>query len=74
MSSSNQKRFLLPCRANRRRPIDFLLGLTLVSSQRAGGCLKERGPKLMLILSLYSLPFDYPDHKGAQVLALTHEC
>jgi hypothetical protein len=35
MSLSNQKRFLLPCRANRRRPIDFLLGLTLVSSHRA---------------------------------------
>jgi hypothetical protein len=41
----------------------------------AGGRLfEEHGPKLILILSLYSLPFDYLDHKGAQVLALTHEC
>jgi len=38
----------------------------------AGGRLfEEHGPKLILILSLYSLPFDYLDHKGAQVLALT---
>jgi hypothetical protein len=32
---------------------------------------EEHAPKLMLILLFYSLPFDYLDHKGAQVLALT---
>ena len=35
----------------------------------AGGRLfEEHGPKLMLILSLYSLPFDYLYHKDAQAL------
>src|SRR5689334_13467628 len=29
------------------------------------------GPKLILILHGYSLPFDYLGHKGVQVLALT---
>jgi hypothetical protein len=38
----------------------------------AGGRMfEEHGPKLMLILLFYALPFDYLDHKGAQVLALT---
>src|SRR5258708_3023338 len=32
---------------------------------------EEHGPKPMLLLLFYSLPFDYLDHKGAQVLALT---